>query len=95
MKRSFAERAEAYPELKEHMERMIDIIENVEGKADYADDAEAQIVENMRKIGSASMGEWAVKRETTVSKEWVEKQPSSVKHGKKKSTGKQPWAERK
>lgn len=87
MKKSFAERMEIYPELKEHIERMLDVVENVEGKADRADDAEIQVVDNMRKIGATALQEWAVHREKVTMSKWVEEHPTAIKHGKKKSTG--------
>jgi hypothetical protein len=90
MKRSFTERMETYPELKEHMERMLDVIENIEGKADRANDAEIQVVDNMRKIGAAALQEWAAHREKTTTSKWVEEHPTSIKHGKKKFIGELP-----
>lgn len=90
MKKPFPERLEAYPELKEHIERMLDVIENIAGTADKADDAEIYVVENMRKIGATALQEWAIQREQTVESKWIEEYPTSLKHGKKKSTGKQP-----
>jgi hypothetical protein len=89
MRRPFSERLEAYPELKEHIERMLDVVENTERTADRADDAEIQVVENMRKIGATALQQWAMQREKAVGAEWAEEHPTSLKHGKKKSTGKQ------
>lgn len=89
MKKPFAERMEAYPELKKHVEHMLDVVENIEGKADKANDAEIQVVDNMRKIGATALQEWAIQRDKTATAKWSEEHPKSVKHGKKKSIGKQ------
>jgi hypothetical protein len=90
MKRPFSERLEAYPELKEYMEKMLDIVENTEGTLEKADDAELQVVENMRKIGATALQQWAVQQGQAVESQWTKEHPTALKHGKKKSTGKQP-----
>jgi len=90
MKKSFVERIEAYPQLKEHMERMLDVVENVEGKADKANEAEIQVVDNMRKIGAAALQEWATQRDKEITTKWTEEHPTAIKHGKKKSIGELP-----
>ena len=90
MERSFAERIEAYPELKKHIEHMLDVMENIGGRADKANDAEMQVVNNMRQIGAAALQEWAVQRDKMATEKWKEEHPTSIKHGKKKSTGELP-----
>jgi len=90
MEKSFVERIEAYPELKKHMDRMLDVVENVGGKADMADDAEIQVVDNMRKIGAVALQEWSVQRDKAVTSKWAEEHPTSIKHGKKKFIGELP-----
>jgi hypothetical protein len=47
MAKSFIELLEAYPELKEHVEDVLDVVENIEGRADKANDAEILFVDNM------------------------------------------------
>ena len=44
----------------------------------------------MRKIGAAALQEWAVQRDKTAGANWTEEHPTSIKHGKKKFTGKLP-----
>lgn len=88
MEKSFTERMEAYPELKKHVEHILDVVENIGGKADKANDAEILVVDNMRKIGATALQEWAVQRDKTATARWVKEHPTSIKHGKKKSIGK-------
>ena len=88
MAKSFIERLEAYPELKKHLEDMLDVVENIEGRADKENDAEILVVDNMRKIGAAALQEWAIQRDKTATAKWSEEHPTSIKHGKKKSIGK-------
>ncbi len=40
MNKSFAERIEQHPELKKHIERLLDVVENIDERADKANDAE-------------------------------------------------------
>jgi len=91
MKQSLGERIEAYPALKKQMEDMLDIVENVEGKVDKADDAEIQVVDNMRKIGATALEEWAMQREKTATEKWTSEHPGLVKHGKKSPLGNNYW----
>ncbi len=51
-KRSFSERLEAYPSLKEHIEQMLNVVENIERRANKANDAVVIVINNMRKIGA-------------------------------------------
>ena len=88
MEKSFTERMDTYPELKKHIEHMLDVVENIGGKADKANDAEILVVDNMRKIGATALQEWAIQRDKTATKKWTEENPTSIKHGKKKSIGK-------
>lgn len=92
MKKSCSERLEAYPELKQVVEQMLDVVENVEGRADRANDAEILVVNNMRKIGASALQEWARQREKNVTTKWAEENPLAIKHGKKKSAGLPPPA---
>lgn len=88
MDKSFIERMEAYPELKKHIEHMLDVVENLDGRADKANDAEILVVDNMRKIGATALQEWAAQKDKATTEQWCEEHPTSIRHGKKKSVGK-------
>ena len=94
MDKTLVERIEAYPELKKHIEKMLDVVENIGGRADKANDAEILVVDNMRKIGSAALQEWAVQRDKAAISEWTKENPTSIKHGKKTPPVDYPWATR-
>jgi hypothetical protein len=94
MGKTFTERMEAYPELKKHMEQMLDVVENIGGRADKANNAEILVIDNMRKIGATALQEWAVQRNKTATEKWSKEHPTSIKHGKKSSLGNHPWATR-
>lgn len=87
MEKSFTERMEAYPELKEHIEQMLNVVENIDGRADKANNAEILVVDNMRKIGASALQEWAVQRNKEATEKWSKEHPKSIKHGKKKCVG--------
>lgn len=89
MKKSLYERLEAHPELKNHIEDMLDIVEDANGILNKADDAEIKIVENTRKLNLTLLSNWAVNQEYKSSKTWKKANPDAVGHGKKKSIGKQ------
>lgn len=95
MDKSFTERMEAYPELKKHIEQMLDVVENVGRRADKANNAEILVVDSMRKIGATALQQWAIQRDKTATAEWVEEHPTSIKHGKKKFIGKRPLDKKK
>ena len=80
------ERLNAYPALKKYVEEMLDIAEDINLKK--ADDAEIKVVNNMRKLGSALLHEWANQQEKSTTLKWKEEHPNAERHGKKKSIGK-------
>ena len=63
MKKALQERLEAHPILKNHVEALLDIAEDVTGTVKKADDAEIKIVENMRKLGHDLLSNWAINQE--------------------------------
>lgn len=48
-----------HPELKQHLHELLQIVDNAQGDVILADTAEERIVEQIRKIGRASMTAWA------------------------------------
>ena len=85
---STEERLEAYPELKKYVDAMLDIAEDVTGTLKKADDAEIKVVDNMRKMGTALLHEWAIHQEKTTITQWKKEHKEAKGHGKKKSIGK-------
>jgi len=88
MNTKLLERLEAHPELQKHMEAILDIVEDITGTVKKADDAEIRIVNHMRKMGAASLQEWAIQQEKTEVSQWSNKHPEAIGHGKKNFTGK-------
>jgi hypothetical protein len=80
------ERLAKYPELREPMEQILTIVENSQGDANTADEAEERAVEEVRKLGQEVLGAWAVEKEEKLEKEYDGRSDYRRK-GKKKSAG--------
>lgn len=93
MEKSLAEKLEKYPELKKHVEEMLNIVEDSNNTLRKADDAEIKVVDNMRKTGATLLRAWANNQENKTKYEWTKENIISKKHGKKKSIGKLPLGE--
>lgn len=76
-----------HPELWSRIDRLLDIVENQDGRATLADDAEEQVIVEIRKFGQEILGEWA-KEGAKKQEEAVLNSGVSVKRkSKKKSIG--------
>src|SRR5438309_9388577 len=53
-RRNLSERLEKHPELKERFEMIMDIVENVSGEVEKADEAERRAIEAVRQLGMKS-----------------------------------------
>lgn len=80
------ERLAKYPELRERMEQILEIVENSQGDANTADEAEERAVEEVRKLGQEILGAWAVGREQKLEQEY-DRRNDYRRKGKKKSFG--------
>ena len=61
-----AERLGRYPELEEKVEELLDVVDNVSGDANNADDAEDLIWEELRQIGQRAMRDWAERKQERI-----------------------------
>lgn len=87
-KRSVAERLDKHPELKERFEMILDIVENVGGDVEKADEAERRAIEAVRQLGNEIVQGWAERQHQKKQTEYDQKAEVSRK-GKKTSTGSQ------
>ena len=76
-----------YPQIGERIQSIINITENSSGKLDRADDAEEQVIIEMRMLGKEILQCWA---ETASQKktEEISRNYHVTKHSKKNSPGK-------
>jgi hypothetical protein len=57
----------AHPELMERLQNILEIIRNAEGPLKTADEVEELLVQEMRRLGNATMTQWATQAEERVS----------------------------
>lgn len=84
--RELAERLEEYPELKERFEGLLAVVENAEGDAVKADEAEERVTEELREIGQTALQSWAERKNKRVVAECDRRSDMAHKE-KKRSTG--------
>jgi hypothetical protein len=53
------EALERHPEMRERVLSILSMADNADGQPRKADDVEALLIEEIRKLGNATMGEWA------------------------------------
>jgi hypothetical protein len=81
---SLEERLRAHPQLRTHVERMLDEVENRDGALNTADEAEEALVIRLRVMGREALLEWAQQRQEQVQPGWA---PQLRRGGQKNSSG--------
>ena len=71
------------PELLDHLERILEVVENEAGEAMTADQAEEILVLEMRRLGQSALGGWARRKESRLEAEYAERK-TLVKREKKR-----------
>ena len=82
----FLERLERHPELREKFEELLGVVENAEGDAVKADEAEERITEELRKLGQAALQGWANRKNERVGAEG-DRRVDMTRKEKKRFTG--------
>jgi len=77
------ERLRRHPELMERFQSILEISVNADGPIKTADEVEALLIEEMRRLGNTTMGSWAAKVEERLSNE-LQHREMSVRARKKK-----------
>jgi hypothetical protein len=77
------EKLEDQPELLEHLERILEVVENETGEAMTADEAEEILVVEMRRLGQSALGGWARRKESRLEAEYDQRK-RMVKREKKR-----------
>ena len=73
-----------YPELFERVRSILEITASAEGPLRKADEIEALLIEEMRRLGHATMEAWAGKAEQTLADELKQKDASASVRKKKR-----------
>lgn len=77
-------RLREHPELMERFRTILEITANPDGPMKRADEVEALLVEEMRRLGNVSLGSWASHAERTLGEQLKQKDPSAVVRKKKR-----------
>jgi hypothetical protein len=78
------ERLRQHPEILERVRSILEIAQSGEGPLKTADEVEELLVEEVRRLGQATMSGWAVGAEERVSRELQRQDPTVLSRKKKR-----------
>ena len=78
------EQLRARPELMERFKHILNIAANTEGPIKTADEVEALLIEEMRRLGNATMQEWGEQVEQRLGEQLKQRDISAVVRKKKR-----------
>ena len=84
------ERLHEYPELRGHLEALLEIVENAEGTVVKADDAEERVIQELRPLGRSAVQSWAERKQRRLEREY-EGRAGITRKVKKTSIGTRGW----
>lgn len=83
-------RLNQHPKLRDRLESLLNVVENVAGDCTTADAAEQYVIEELRKMGNDTLHCWGENAAIKSAEQFSEKSPSYHRHGKKKFIGTLP-----
>ena len=72
------------PQMMERVQSILEIASNENGPLKSADEVEAMLIEEMRRLGHSTMSQWAVTAEERVSTELQSQDPTVLSRKKKR-----------
>lgn len=78
------EQLREHPDLMERFETILRISSNAEGPIKSADQVEALLIAEMRRLGNTTMGSWAARAAQRLGKQYKEEHPSARARKKKR-----------
>lgn len=81
------DRLNQHPTLRERVNSLLNVVNNVAGDCTKADDAERYVIEELRKMGNDALHCWGEKSAAKSAKQIKEQSPAPHRNGKKKSAG--------
>ena len=72
-----------HPQIMERVQNILQIASAAEGPLKTADQVEALLIQEMRRLGSATLHEWAIQAEERVSQELQSQDPTVLSRKKK------------
>jgi hypothetical protein len=79
----FLSRLNHHPQLRERLETLLNIVDNIAGDCTTADAAEQAVIEEMRKLGNAALQGWAEQAVQKAGETVRQQQPALQGNGKK------------
>jgi|WetSurMetagenome_2_1015567.scaffolds.fasta_scaffold301270_2 hypothetical protein len=73
-----------HPEMRDRFESILNLASSTDGPLKTADEVEALLIEEVRRLGHATMTQWAVGAEERVSQETKEQEPEVLSRKKKR-----------
>lgn len=73
-----------HPEIMERVRSILDLARNADGPLKTADEIEELLIEEVRRLGSATMKQWAAHAEERVSNELQGRDPTVLSRKKKR-----------
>jgi hypothetical protein len=83
----FITRLNQHPQLRERVETLLNVVENVAGDCTKADAAEQAVIAELRKLGNEALQCWADRAVQKATATVRHQQPALQGNGKKKSGG--------
>lgn len=77
------EQLRQHPEIRDRVQSILELAENAEGPLKTADEVEELLIQEVRKLGNATLQEWAARAEERVCTEVKAKDPT-IRSRKKK-----------
>ena len=78
------QRLREHPDLMERFQSILEISANTQGPLKRADEIEALLIEEMRRLGNTTMGSWAASAEQRLAEQLVQKDTSARVRKKKR-----------
>lgn len=85
--KTLEERLAGHPELKSKIESLLSVVENAEGDVNRADEAERQVIEELRLLGQAALQGWAEGAHQSARERFIETHPEAHRSRQKNFTG--------
>jgi hypothetical protein len=73
-----------HPEMMARFESILNLVGDGRGPLKTADEVEALLIEEVRRLGHATMSQWAIQAEERVSQELKEQEPDARSRKKKR-----------
>lgn len=83
---SIDERLRQYPQLQQRIEELLDVVDNSNGDASKADEAEELLFEELRRMGQDALTAWAERKHSRLVKAY-DRRSDLTRKEKKASTG--------